>query len=261
MTPIQFVKDRFGRYHFLLSELIKRDFNSKYKRTYLGVMWSLINPLAHVLIMTLVFVHFFGSRTPNFVIHVFSGQLIFGFFSSATNQGMSSLSGNAGLITKVSMPKWIFLISKNMASLIELLTTLVIFFIFVAIEGIAFRPQFLLLVYPIMTLILFNIGVGLILSVWHVFFKDVGYLYSIFTQLLMFMSAIFWPIENFSQDTQRLFMFNPIFAHIHYFRLVVLHGLVPTANVHLLLLGFAIAPLVIGSLLYKKYNGRLVYYM
>ena len=258
---VKFLKDRWEEYGFLLQELVKRDFKKKYKKTALGMLWSLLNPLLRILVMYLVFSVFFGNETPHFLIHVFSGQMIFGFFSNGTNSGMTSLVGNAELITKVKVPKYIFLFSKNAASTIEFFTTLIIFFVFVWAEGIAFTPRMFLLIYPVTTLLIFNIGVGLILSAVFVFFKDTQYLYSVFLQLLMFMSAIFWPVERFSYSTQRLFMINPIFAHIHYFRLVVIHNITPSVNVHLLLFGNALLALAVGSFFYKKYSYKFVYYI
>jgi len=118
-----------------------------------------------------------------------------------------------------------------------------------------------LLLFPIFSLMIFNIGLGLVLSALYVFFKDVQYLYDIFTMLLMWLSAIFYTIETFSVTVQRLFLLNPVFAHIHYFRLVVLHGVVPAWHIHLICAGYAIGSVLLGAFFYKRYNYRFVYYM
>jgi len=261
MTIVSNITLRWQKYNFLFTELVKRDFKKKYKRTVLGMAWSMLSPLLHLLVLALIFTQFFGNATPHFVIYIFSGLLIFTFFSESTNGGMASLLGNAGIITKVKAPKYLFLLSKNVSTVINFLLTLAIFFVFVAIDQLPFHPRFLLLIYPVITLTLFNIGVGLILSALFVFFKDVQYLYDIFTRLIMFMSAIFYPVENFSYAVQRLFLLNPVFAHIHYFRLIVIHGVVPSVNVHLILGLYASIALILGGMIYKRYNYRFIYYM
>ena len=258
---VSLLKDRYIKYNFLLAELVKRDFKKKYKRTVLGVLWSLLNPLLNLLVMSLVFIHFFGNDTPNFTIYVFSGLLVFNFFSESTNSGMSSLMANAGILTKVKIPKYLFLLSKNVSVVIGFLLTLAVYFLFVAFSDLQFSFNFILLIYPIITLTVFNIGVGLILSALFVFFKDVQYLYDIFTRLVMFMSAIFYPTEHMSPQIQQLFLINPIFAHIHYFRQIVLHGTIPSLQVHLIIGGYALMMFVIGGCIYKHYNHRFIYYM
>ena len=187
------------RHKFLFEELVKRDFKKKYKRTALGMVWSLISPLMQLLIMSIVFTNFFGRDKPHYTIYLFAGNLTYSFFKDSTYGGMSSLMANAGIITKINLPKYMFLLSKNVASIINFGLTLVIFFIFTAVDGIAFHPRFLMLVYPIITLILFNIGCGFILSALFVIFKDIQYLYDIFTLMLMYLSAIFYYTDDYSE--------------------------------------------------------------
>ena len=260
---ITFMQDRWLKYNFLFEELVKRDFKKRYKRTVLGMAWSMLGPLLHILVMSLIFIHVMGHTIPHFVIHVFSGVMVFTFFKDSTGQGMTTLTANSGILTKIKVPKYIFLLSKNVASLINFGLILIIFFLFAAINGVSFHPRFFLLIYPIVTLTLFNIGVGLILSALFVFFKDIQYLYDIFTLLLMWMSAIFYRVEDlgFSVTVERLFLLNPIFAHIHYFRLVVLMGLVPAWHIHVVCGAFALVALGLGSFIYKRYNFRFIYYM
>ena len=258
---ISFLSMRWQEYNFLFIELVKRDFKKRYKRTYLGILWSLAGPLLQLLVMTLVFTQFFGRTTPHFTIFVFSGLLVYNFFSSSTTMGMTALTSNVGILSKTNAPKYIFLLSANVSNLINFVLTLVIYFLFVAADGIAFHPRFLLLLFPIVCLLVFNIGIGLVLSSLFVFFRDIQYLYGIFIMLVMWMSAIFFPIEVFSETVQRLFTLNPIFTYIHYFRLIVLHGVIPSINIHLICVLYALVAMAIGSWLYKKYNYRFLYYM
>ena len=261
MSIISTIKSRYNDYNFLFEELVKRDFKKRYKGTALGIFWSMLGPLLQILVMTLIFVNFFGRDMPHFIIYVFCGQQVFQFFRESTTQGMSSLMSNSGIITKIKVPKYVFLLSKNVASLINFGMMLIIFFIFVLIDGVTITPYFFFLIYPTITLMVFNIGAGLVLSALYVFFKDIQYLYDIFCMLLMWLSAIFYSIETFSITTQRLFLLNPIFAHIHYFRLVVLWGYIPAWHIHLVCAGYALGAIMLGAFFYKRYNYRFVYYM
>jgi len=253
--------ERWEKYNFLFKELVKRDFNKRYKRTIFGILWSLLSPLLQLAIMALIFTTFFGDITPHFIVYIFSGKLIYIFFSQATSSGMMSLVNNSGIISSMKTPKYIFLLSQNVSALINFFMTLVVYFIFVAGDGIAFHPRFFMLIFPIVCLVAFNIGVGLFLSAMYVFFKDTQYLYDIFLMLLMWLSAIFYPVEQFPHRVQQMFLLNPIFTYIHYFRLIVLHGVVPSATIHLLAMFYALAALAVGGFIYKRYSYRFIFYM
>lgn len=253
--------ERFRKNQFLFEELIKRDFKKKYKRTALGMLWSLLSPLFMLLVMALVFTQFFGHTTEHYIIYMFAGNLIFSYFKEATSAGMSSLVVNSSIFTKVNVPKYMFLLSRNVSALINFGLTLVIFFIFVALEGIPFHWNFLLLIYPILCLVIFNIGVGLILSAMYMIFKDVQYLYDIFTLALMYFSAIFYNIEAYALHIQYLFYMNPIYVYIRYFRKIIIDNDIPQLSFHLLCAFYALVVLAIGSWVYKKYNHRFLYYV
>lgn len=248
-------------YRFLFSELVKRDFKKKYKRTILGMAWSILSPLLQLFVMTMVFTRFFGRNTPHYTIYVFCGNLIFSFFSDATKGGMGTIMGNAGIFTKVNVPKYLFLLSRNVQALINFALILVVFFLFVLVDGLSFTWKYFCLLYPIGCLILFNIGIGMILSALFVFFRDIQYLYDVFTMLLMYMSAIFYTINNYSYTAQCMFLLNPIYLFIRYFRKIVIEATIPTIWFHLLMLADVVIALGVGCWMYKKYNTRFLYYV
>lgn len=252
---------KLKRYQFLFEELVMRDFKKKYKRTVLGMLWSVLSPLLMLLVMKLVFTQFFGRSTPNYTTYLFCGTLLFSYFSESTSQGMTSLMGNAAIFSKVNVPKYLFLFSKNVQTLINFGLTLVVFFAFCVLDNIIFTWKFVLLLYPIVCLVLFNIGVGLILSALFVFFRDIQYLWSIFTQLLMYMSAIFYTIDHYSPAVQNLFLVNPMYLFIRYFRKIVIEATIPSVWFHLLMIADVLIVLGIGCWMYKKYNTRFLYYV
>jgi len=249
------------RCQFLFEELVKRDFKKKYKRTVLGMGWSLLSPLLTLLVMKLVFTQFFGRTTPHYTIYLFCGNLVFSYFSESTKSGMRALMDNSKIFTKINVPKYLFLLSKNVQTFISFLLTLVIFFLFVAFDGLPFTWRFFCLLYPVCCLILFNIGIGMILSALYIFFRDVEYLYDVFMKLLMYMSAIFYTIDKYSYEVQCAFLLNPVYLFIRYFRKIVIESTVPTIWFHLLMMVDATAALGIGCWMYKKYNTRFLYYV
>ena len=252
---------KLSQYRFLFEELVKRDFKKKYKRTVLGMAWSVLSPLMMLLVMRLVFTQFFGRNMEHYTTYLFCGNLIFSYFNESSTQGMTSLMGNSAIFTKVNVPKYLFLFSKNVQTLINFGLTLCVFFLFCILDGITFTWRFILLLYPIFCLVLFNLGVGLILSALFVFFRDIQYLWSIFSQLLMYMSAIFYTIDHYSYTVQCLFLDNPVYLFIRYFRKIVIDAAIPSVWFHLLMLADAAAVLVLGCLMYKKYNTRFLYYV
>lgn len=246
---------------FLFEELVKRDFKKKYKRTVLGMAWSVLSPMLQLLVMRIVFTQFFGRNVEHYTTYLFCGNLVYTYFRESTAGGMNCLMADAGIISKVNVPKYMFLFAKNVSSLINFGLTLIVFFIFALIDRVQFGPHFFMLIYPVFCLVLFNIGMGLILSALFVFFRDINYLYDIFTLMLMYCSAIFYTIDSYSPVIQRIFLCNPIYCYIKYFRNIVLLGEIPSLQYHLLCAFYAIAMIVLGGAFYKKYNYKFLYYM
>lgn len=253
--------NKYLKYRFMFEELVKRDFKQKYKRTVLGMAWSVLSPLLQLLVMRVVFTQFFGRSTPHYTTYLFCGNLVYSYFRESTNGGMNSLMGNARIFSKINVPKYMFLLSKNVSALINFGLTLCVFFVFALADGISFGLHFFLLLYPILCLVVFNIGMGLILSAMFVFFRDTSYLYDVFTMLLMYMSAIFYTVDNYSPLLQRLFLCNPVYCYIKYFRVIVLNGSIPSPGFHLLCAFYALAAVCVGALVYKRNNQKFLYYV
>ena len=193
---------RLKQHQFLFGELVKRDFAKKYKRTVLGILWSVLGPLMTLGVMALVFTQFFGQNMEHYVIYLFCGNLVFNYFKESTFTGMTSLHDNAGIFSKINVPKYMFLLSKNVSSLINFAINVAVLFLFCIIDGVAFNWKFILLLYPIGCLVLFSLGSGLILSALYLMFRDMKYLYDIFTLLLMYLSAIFYSIDVHNEKCQ-----------------------------------------------------------
>ena len=252
--------EQYKKYSFLFQELVHRDFTKKYKRTALGIGWSVLSPLLQLLVMKIMLTRFFATGIEHYTTFLFAGNIVFNYFNESTNSGMTALAENAGIISKVNVPKYMFVFSKNISSLITFLLTVAVFFLLSALDGIQFTWKLICLLYPILCLVLFNIGLGLFLSACYTFFRDLQYLYSIFTFLLMYMSAVFYDIEGYSEMAQNLFLLNPIYLFIRYFRKIVIEQTIPTIWFHMLIAADVVLVLALGFYMYKRFNHDFLYY-
>lgn len=246
---------------FLFEELVKRDFKKKYKRTILGFVWSMLSPLIMLGVMSFVFSQFFGRMIEYYVLYILAGQIVFAYFSEATNTGMTALYTNASIFSKINLPKYLFVLSRSVSAGINFLLTIIIFFVFVFGYGIAPHFNMLLIIYPMICLMIFNFGVGLFLSALYVFFKDMQYLYSLLLQLLMYGSAIFYSIDILPSSVQFVFYLNPIYIYTTYIREAVIYNSTPGLFLNILIIAYAIGAFIIGWSIYKKYNYKFVYYI
>lgn len=245
---------------FLFQQLVNRDFQHRYKGTFLGMAWSVLSPLCNLAVMMLVFSRLFGRNVDHYVIYLFSGNIIMSYYRESTTNGMTSLLSNAPIITKINIPKYLFLLSQNVSALINFGLTIIIYFFFCILDRVAFTPAMLMLPYSIFCLVIMNVGIGMILSALFVLFRDLKYLYNIFLTLLTYLSAIFYTVDSFPELYQRAMLLNPVYANIKYWRVIVLDGCIPSLSYHLLLAFYALLFLVLGALCYRRLNHRFVYY-
>ena len=248
-------------YRFLFEELVKRDFKKKYKRTSLGMAWSMLMPLCTLGVMYVVFSHIFGRNVPHFAIYLFCGNVLYSWFSESTKLGMQSLVSNVAIFSKVPVPKVLFLLARNAQTLINFSLTLVVFFGFCLLSDVSVTWKYLLLVYPVFTLLMLNVGVGLALASFYFFFRDLDYIWSVFLQLLMYASAIFYSVKMLPEKMQALFAWNPIYAHIAYFRSIAIDGAIPGLTAHLVLLAWGVGAVAVGYLVYRHSDERFMYYV
>ena len=248
-----------GSYSFLFRELVSRDFKKRYHHSILGVLWSVISPLCTFLVMRLIFTHFFGRDTPHYSTYLFSGIIVLSYFTEATKQCMSVYLSNRAVIEKINLPKYLFPLSKNTASFINFIMTVFVFLILGAFDGIEFGWHMLSLIYPILCMAVICVGVGLVLSVIYVYFRDFTYIYDVFLIFVRYASAVFYDITKLPQAYHSLFLFNPVYVAIRYFRNVVIDQQIPSFRYHVLLGAYALIALSIGTLVYRKNQEKLIY--
>ena len=232
----------------------------KYKRSVLGVLWSMLAPLFTLLVINFVFGHFFGRNQEYYTIYLFSGWLIFQYYNESTNGAMNSLMANAGIFSKVKVPKYLFLFSRIAASSINFFLTLIVYFMFVIAYGLPITWKFITLLYPVICMFVLILGVGLILSALFVFFKDVQYLYGVFLTALMYATPIFYTVDIMGEKSW-FFYLNPLYYYATYFRSVVINSVIPSLEFHAMMIIISTVFFTIGCWMYKKYNYKFLYYV
>ena len=250
--------DTFAEKKFLLKELVKRDLTSKYKDSVLGILWSFFNPLLIMLVFTAIFSMLFGRSIENYPVYFLSGRIIFDFYNAGTKGAMRSIKRNQNLIKKIYVPKYMFSVSTICYEFINFLISFVILFGVMIITGASFHWTIIVSIIPMFFLLCLVFGVGLILAVCNTYFTDVGHLYNVFTLLLMYSSALFYPMEIVPPLVQRIFTLNPVYSAISCFRECISYGILPNASTLLYLAVFSLTTLGIGIVLFKIYEKRLV---
>jgi ABC-type polysaccharide/polyol phosphate export permease len=245
----------------LLSLLIKRDFIARYRKSVLGVLWSLLNPLLTMLVMTTVFSYLFKRDIQNFPVYMLSGQLIYGLFKDSTTEGMNSIIRNEGMIKKIYIPKYIFTLSKVLSSLINTVFSLLAFLIVFVVTGAKFHWTFILIPIPIMYVFVFSFGVAMLLSAMAVFFRDLTYLYGILTLLLMYMTPIFYPATIIPNWLEPYYGLNPLYQFLTYFRNLALYGIIPGLWDNLVCIGFSLCAFCIGVYVFMTKQNKYILHL
>lgn len=214
--------ENFKKYRFLLWELVKKGVKLKYRRSYLGVLWTLIEPLLTMIVLSIVFGVLFNNKDPHYPVYIMTGRLMYSFFSSSTNGAMKAIRTNSGMIKKVYVPKYIYPLSSVLfnyiifgISLIDLVLVAVVLKVYPTI-------YLLQAIVPLILILITSFGVGMILSTMAVFFRDLEYLWSVGLMIIMYASAIFYKPERlFASGYAWILKCNPLYLIIHNFRQAV----------------------------------------
>ena len=235
---------------FLVAELVKRDFKSRYDRSVLGMFWCVLQPTLTMGLLYAVFSLFFKSAIPNFPLYLISGIVFYQFFTETTTTAMSSIQENAGLITKVKVPLWTYPVTRAVSSLVNFLFALVPLSAVVLLTRVPPRPSMLLLFYSTACMLVFSLGVGLFLASLAVFFHDVNFLWGFACRLFMYATPVFYPEEVLMRGHHWMVYFNPVYHMIHFSRLA-LNGSVPTAAEFAACAVFAVVSVVFGVAVFR----------
>ena len=254
-------KKSIFRYSFLLEQLVKRNFNTKYRQSVLGVLWSFLNPLMTMAVQYLVFSQLFRSDITHFPVYLLTGIILFSFFNECVTLGMDSIVLNGPLITKVAMPKLIYPLSRSISSFISLVISLVPLLGAMLLSGTPLTPALLLVPAAIVLLFLFSLGMSLILCTLNVFFRDTRFLWSVVSLLWTYATPIFYPISIIPPAWQPIFRLNPMFQFIDFLRTVILRGAWPSWGQWGACLLCAALPLALGLLVFRRNEHKFVFHL
>ena len=270
MKTINNIVANFKKYWFLMTQIISRDFKVKYKRSVLGVVWSLLYPILMMTVMAIVFSQMFKFKVEgiNYLVYLMTGIIMFNYFSEASTTAMTSVVDNFLLINKVYIPKYIFPLAKCMFVGINFLLTLIPWLAIIGLSYVGlgeytchFNMAYLILPYIFFCFFLFTVGVGLFLSCISVFLRDVFYIYGIVVTIWNYLTPVFYSTEILPTKLQFLMQFNPLYQFLTATRQIVLYEQAPSLLTLGILGGCGIASLLIGAIVFKSNQDKYIYYV
>lgn len=250
------------KYQDLIKQLVMKDLKLKYRRSFLGYLWSILNPLAIMLVMVLVFSNMFRWDIENYPVYLIVGQTLYNYMSNSTTQSIYSILDNGALLKKVYVPKYIFTLAKVTSGLVDFLFSLGAMFLVMIITKVHFSWHLLLLPLVAVQLYIFCLGIGLFLAQASVFFRDIRYIYNVVLTAWMYLTPVFYPVEMLPEPLRTLVThLNPMFFYVQQFRLIVLNHAVPPTILVAAGWGAAILALILGSLCFKRTQSRFILYI
>jgi lipopolysaccharide transport system permease protein len=239
----------------LIWNLTVVDLKNRYQNTGLGFFWSLLSPLLMALVLYVVFRHLYG-REQDFAVNLLVGIMAWNFFATGTNSSLGSIVGKANLVTRVYIPRQILVLSNALSGLINALLTFVVLVVIIAVVmgGLpATTPLFLVVFVPFF---FFIYGAGLLLSSLYVYFRDLNQIWGVLVQVLFFASPVFYPISIVPASLLPYYQLNPVTQFIGMFRDVMVAGSLPSLFSTVVVVGFAVAAFLVGSLVFGRLQRR-----
>lgn len=248
-------------YLSLVYQLVLRDLKIKYRRSVLGYLWSFLNPFLMMVVLTIVFSNFFRFDINNYPLYLICGQTLWSFLNDCTSRAMYSILQNGALIKKVYIPLNIFPITASLSSFINLFFSLLaIFIVIIWTEApIAFNSIYALI--PLFLLLPFCIGIGMILSALSVYFRDITYLYGVFSMAWMYVTPIFYPISIVPDNIKQYLLMNPMYFYIEFFRDAIMNGILSPTEVIVKCIVFSISSLFFGYAFFSKLKKNFILYV
>lgn len=251
----------FKRFIPLLKELVVRDIKVRYRHSILGLVWTVLNPLLMMTVITIVFSTLFKQNIPNFPIYYLAGSLLFSFNSEATTTAMYAMISNASLIKKVYIPKYLFPFANILSGLVNLAFSLIAMFVVMIATGAKFHVTLLLMPIPIFYTFLFATGLGLMLSALTVYFRDIAHFYGVFTLAWTYFTPIFYPVSILNETAMKIMQLNPMYHFVSFMRELVLYGTFPSMKENLICFTIGFVMLVIGLVIFYKKQDKFVLYV
>lgn len=251
-------KEQVRQYLFVIKELTSRELKRKYSRSYLGILWSVLHPLLSMAVMVAIFSTMFHRSIENFPIYYLTGNIIWGLFTNSTNSAMTALVDNKALLIKVKLPMRVLTLSRVYTAFINFLYSFVTYILFLFIFKITPTISMISIIPIVFLLLLFSIGISMFLSTLYVFFGDIKHLYGILLNLLMYLSAIFYPITALPETMQRIISENPLYCYIAAARECMMYGNFPSVALWIRMILWTIIMFGYGQLFFEKMKNNIM---
>lgn len=264
----------FKKYRNLLNELTLKNIRLKYRHSWLGIFWSFLQPLLNMIVLSVVFGGIFGKSSEHVIcypVFLFTGRLLFSFFTTSTKQAMTSFRRNQAIIKKVYVPKYMYPLSSILSNFVTFaisLLCLICVWIFFRVTGVSGGGDLyitwhaLLCFVPMLILLIFSTGVGLILSIICVYFRDVEYIWDVLTQLLFYMVPILYPLQQIKTPwIVFVIKVNPLYSMIELFRQCVLYGQIMSWKLLVYATVVSIITLGIGIWFFNKKSDDIIFHL
>lgn len=242
----------------LLKKLTLRGIKVRYKQSYLGYFWIMLNPLLQMIIMSFIFSNILGRATDLSVpypIFLYSGLLPWIFFSTTLSSSMGTLSGNASLLKKIYFPREILVLSEVFSKAVDFFLSSVVFVVLMIVFNVDFHLN-MILFFPVFIIqALFVYGLSLLLSAMNLFYRDVQYLFTLILRLWFYMTPIIYAVEFFPEKYHWIFKLNPMSAFVNAYREVLLTDTVPNWTNLAIGVGISVVVFLVSYKIFKKLEG------
>lgn len=246
---------------FVLTSLISKDFKLKYRRSALGVLWSVLNPLLMMCVMALVFSYVFRFDIEHFPVYLILGNTLFTLMADATTTAMHSILDSSSMIKKVRIEKIIFPVGKVLFQIVNFLFSLIAVAAVMLWFQIPLTLNILLFPFLLICVLFFSLGLGLLLSALAVFFRDVCHLWSVVTTAWSYATPLFYPVTILPAFLMPAMEWNPMYQYVNFFRQIALWGQTPSAEAFAMCIGMAAITFVVGLFVFRKLENKFILYV
>ncbi|MBN2318025.1 MAG: ABC transporter permease [Acidobacteria bacterium] len=257
---IQLTKEIF-EYRELIWALTVKELRVRYKRSFLGFFWALLNPLLMMSVYVIVFSTILGRGIENYAIFMISGLFPWTFFSQSLNYSMSSIVGNHAMLKKVKFAKSVLPVSAVLSNVINFLLSLLPMAIIILLFRYPFYWTWAYLPVPILSLIIFSLGVGLFCATLHVFFRDMTHIIEILTRAWFFLTPIIYTLDYIPAQYHIYFKLNPMYYILDGFRMAIYYGRIPATSSITMSFVYSFASLVFGYFIFRRYQDKFILYL
>jgi ABC-2 type transport system permease protein len=246
-------------YRDLLGLMVADSLKTRYKRSILGVVWTLLNPLLTMIVLTIVFSTVFRFALTNYAVYLLSGLIIWNFFAQSTNMAMNAILSGGGLLKKIYLPRTIFSISTVGAELVNLLISMVPLALIMLIMGHPFKPALLFLPLAVLVVALFSLGIALLISTLGLFFSDWVHIYQILVTACFYLTPVFYPREIIPPELSAFIDYNPLQYLVNLFRMPIYQGVLPDLLTVVVAVGSALVAFLVGWWVFTRQADEFAY--